>query len=161
MKISIVVAVSQNGIIGDKGKVPWHISEDLRRFREITSGHNVLMGRKTYEAIGKPLSDRTNIVLTRNKKLKIEGCVIFQDFGDALRFAQAKRESELMVIGGEKVYMFALPLTEKIYQTLILRDFEGDAKFPDIEWIKWRQTFIESHEENDPPYQFWNLERRS
>lgn len=163
MKISIIVALSQNGVIGDKGKVPWHISEDLKRFKEITSGeggHHILMGRKTFDAIGKPLPDRTNLVLSKDKRLKIDGCVIFQDFGDAIKFAQAKREKELMVIGGEQIYRLALPHAEKIYETLVLRHYEGDAVFPKLDWIKWRQTFFEMHHEYEPPFEFRNLERK-
>ena len=160
MKISIIVAASENNVIGNNGKIPWHISEDLKRFKEITTGHHILMGRKTYESIGKPLPNRANLVLTKDEKLKIPGAVIFQDFGEALRFARKRKEEELMIIGGEKIYKFALPLAEKIYLTRVLREYEGDAKLPEIENGKWKLVFNESHLDSNPPFEFRTLERK-
>lgn len=160
MKISIIVATAENNVIGLNGKIPWHIPKDLKRFREITTGHHILMGRKTYESIGKPLPERTNIILSKQPFLNIEGAIVFQDFGDAVRFAGDRKEKELFIIGGSRVYEFTLPLAEIIYQTLVLESIIGDVKFPQIDKSKWKETSREEHFGNRPEYVFRNLERR-
>lgn len=96
MKISIIAAVSENGVIGQKGKIPWHISEDLKRFKKITAGHHLIMGRKTYQSIRRPLPGRTNIVVSRNPKLKIKKCIIAHSLKEALRIAQDAGEKEAL-----------------------------------------------------------------
>ena len=162
MKISIVVASDINGVIGKDGDLPWRIPgypKDLIHFRELTTGHHVLMGRKTFESIGHPLADRTNLVLSRNKIFTPEGVIVFENLGDAILFAQEHDENELMVIGGEQIYNLALPLAEKIYMTIIPREFEGDTHFPKLDEGVWRET---GREENSgiAPVIFRTLERR-
>lgn len=160
MKISAIVAVAQNNVIGQKEHIPWHIPEDLKRFKEITSGHHVLMGRKTHESIGKILPDRVNIILSKNSEYKVEGAFIFQELGDAIRFARDHKEKELFIIGGEKLFRFSLPLVEKIYETKVLENYEGDAFFPILKPDAWTITFFEPHKESVPEFEFINLERK-
>jgi dihydrofolate reductase len=149
MKISIIVAVSKNGTIGQKGKIPWHLPEDLKRFKKITIGHHLIMGRKTYESIGHPLPDRTNIVITRDPKLKIKKCIIAHSLKKALWIAQDAGEKEVMVIGGEPIYKLALPLADKIYLTKIKHNFRGDTFFPKINTKKWQEISRQSYPKNE------------
>lgn len=160
MKISIIVATAENNVIGNNGKIPWHSSEDLKHFKELTTGHHILMGKKTLESMGKPLPNRTNIILSRDHNLKIEGATVFQDLGDAIRFAQERKEGELFIIGGQQIYEFSLPIAEKIYQTLVLEKHNGDTYFPELTENKWRETSREEHLDLNPPIIFRNLERR-
>lgn len=160
MRTSIIVAATEDNVIGNKGKIPWHSKEDLKHFRELTTDHHILMGKNTFESIGKPLRNRTNIILSRNRNLKIEGATIFQDLGAAIKFAQERNEQELFIIGGQQVYEFALPIAEKIYQTLVLEKHEGDTFFPNLLDNGWKETSREEHLDLNPPIIFRNLERR-
>ncbi len=145
-KISIVVAVTrQNHAIGNGGKLLVHISDDLKRFKAITKGHPIIMGRKTFESIGRPLPERTNIVVTRNPKFTAEGVVVASSLEEAiekgtvaaLRQAQGDdKHMEVFVIGGGEIYKQALPYTDKLYLTIVESDAEGDVFFPD-----WRKDF--------------------
>lgn len=129
MTLSIIVAMAKNRVIGNKGKIPWHLSEDLKRFKQITMGHPVLMGRKTFESIGKPLPGRTNIVISRNEKFRSPGITVARSLQEAVK---RSGEGEAFVIGGAKIYTLALPIAGKIYLTLIEKDFEGDTFFPEV-----------------------------
>ena len=160
MKISIVVATTADGVIGNNNKLPWNIPEDLKHFKNITTEHCILMGRNTYESIGKPLPDRTSIVLSRNSEFKPEGVNVFTNLEDALKFAESRGENELMVIGGEEIYKQLLPKTTTIYQTLILGKFEGNIRFPEIDTETWQETSKEERFDLNPPIIFRNLERR-
>lgn len=160
MIISIIVATSENNVIGNNEKIPWHCKEDLKHFKQLTLGHHILMGRKTFESIGKTLPDRTNLIISNNKTLKIEGTVIFQDFNDAVKFARNRGEEELFIIGGQSVYEIALPQAEKIYQTLVLQSYEGDTLFPKLLVNDWKETENEKHLDLNPPITFRTLERR-
>lgn len=160
MKISIIVAMDKNNVIGNMGKIPWHSKEDLQHFKELTSGHHILMGKKTYDSIGKPLPNRTNMILSRNGDLKIKGTTIFQGLGDAIRFAHNRNEQELFIIGGQQIYEFTLPITEKIYETLVLEKHEGDAFFPNISKDKWKEISRNECMGLNPPIIFRDLERR-
>jgi len=137
-KISIIVAMSLNRVIGYKNKIPWNIPEDLKRFAEITNNHTVIMGRKTYESIieklGFPLKNRKNVVLTRNKDYKASGCLVVDNFDDALKLSDGE---EVFIIGGSEIYKLALPYAHKIYLTQIEENFEGDAFFPKFDKQKW------------------------
>lgn len=159
MKISIVVAVSLNNVIGNEGKIPWNIPEDLKHFREITSHHHVLMGRKTYESIGHPLPKRTNLILTTDPDYKIEGCYVFNDPEEAINFARENGEEDLMVIGGEQIYRLALPVTEVIHMTRVLQEFKGDAFFPQLRDKEWRQLEHELHDKNNISFEYRTIER--
>ena len=145
MKISIVVAVAEKNVIGAKNKLPWYLSADLRRFKELTSGHHIIMGRKTYESIGKPLPNRTNIVITRNKNYKAEGCIVAHSLEEALKAAKENKETEAFIIGGAEIFKEALPIADKIYLTKIHKNFEGDTFFPTIDNNHW----IEISKEDD------------
>lgn len=159
MKISIIVAVSKNNVIGNNGKIPWHISKDLKRFKEITTNHHILMGRKTFESIGKVLPERTNLILTSDKKYKVKGAFVFDNPKDALDFAKKNKEKELMIIGGEKVYEYFLPHAEKIYLTKILKNYKGDAFFPKINPKEWKIVSIEKHHQEEIPFEFVTLSK--
>lgn len=160
MKISIVVAVSKNNVIGKEGKIPWRIPEELALFKRITSGHHILMGRKTYESIGKPLAERTNIVLTRDKSFQAEGCFIAYDLDEAIEFARQRGEEELMVIGGEEVYRQALPLADKIYISRIQKEVEGDSRFPELEENEWVEISRDLYSNGEISFQRRTLERK-
>lgn len=159
MKISIIVASSINNVIGHQGTIPWYIPADLRRFKEITNGHHVLMGRKTYESIGRPLPNRINEIVTKDNKYHPEGIFVFTNIQDAVEFAKTNKETELFVIGGQNVYEATLNIANRIYQTLILTEYKGDIHFPQIDSNIWKETFREEHLNETPPYVFRNLER--
>lgn len=159
MKISIIVAVSKNNIIGSKGKLLWHISKDLINFKKITSGHHILMGQKTYESIGKPLPNRTNIILSDEINYKAKGCHVFNKLENALEFAKINKEKELMIIGGGMIYKLLLPITSKIYLTKVHKKYEGDVKFPKLNIKNWKEISTEKHLDENPPFEFKILER--
>lgn len=157
MKISIIVAVSQNGVIGKNNAIPWYLPEDLKHFKKITTGHHILMGRKTYESIGKALPERTSLVITSNRDFEAPGCFTFPDINSAIEFAKKRNETELFVIGGAQIYKLAMPLAEKIYLTKIYKEVDGDIMFPKIDEGEWKEISNEKHLENDPPYEFIEL----
>ncbi len=135
-KISIVVAVtSKNAAIGNGGKLLVHISDDLKRFKAITKGHPIIMGRKTFESIGRPLPERTNIIITRNPNFKAEGCIVVSSLEEAIKKA-GELDSEIFIGGGGEIYKEALPFVDKLYLTIVESDAKGDVFFPD-----WRKDF--------------------
>ena len=157
--LSIIVAIAQNGTIGDKNALLWNIKEDMRRFRLTTSGHPVIMGRKTYESIGRPLPNRTNIVITR-QDIHIEGCEVVHSLAEAI--ALFPQEEEIFIIGGAQIYAEALPLADRLYLTLVHRDYEGDTSFPTIDYEAWHELHREYHERGEVyeyPFTFLNLAR--
>jgi dihydrofolate reductase len=160
MKISIIAAVSQNNVIGDGKGLLWHIPGDLPRFKQITMGHHILMGRKTFESIGKVLPGRTSLILCFDKGYKVPGAYVFDDPEHAVKFAKDHREKELMIIGGGMIYKYFLPLADKIYLTKVLKDYEGSVTFPEIKMEEWNEKIIEKHPETDPPYGLSILERK-
>ena len=131
--ISLIVACSRNRVIGIKNKLPWHLPSDLKRFKEFTTGNTIIMGRKTYDSIGKALPNRKNIVISRNSNLKINDAEVVASIEDALKFS----ENKVFVIGGEQIYLYAMPFANKILMTLINDDIEGDAFFPVIDESQW------------------------
>jgi dihydrofolate reductase len=143
MKISIIVAAATNGVIGRDGRLPWHISDDLRRFKKLTTGNPIIMGRRTFESIGKPLPDRRNIVISGQKGLTIEGCEVVASPDEALSLASDA--DEVFVIGGNRVYEHMLPLAERIYMTRIHADMEGDTFFPALDADEWRTVARDDH----------------
>jgi dihydrofolate reductase len=159
-KISLIVAVAQNGIIGTGGTMPWHITEDFAHFKAVTLGHSVVMGRKTYESIGRPLPRRRNIVITRNTELTIEGCEMASSLEGAI--AMCEGEEEVFVIGGGEIYRQAMPLADKLYITHVGIEAEGDTRFPDIDPEVWHEVSREefSHGSAFPhPFSFVDYER--
>lgn len=134
MQISIITAFDQNGVIGLNNTLPWHIPEDFVWFKENTLHKSVIMGHKTYQSIGKPLPNRTNIVLSRSN-ISFPGCLTFTSLETALKHCQ--QEKEVMIIGGSQIYQEALPFCHKLYITRVLSDFPGDTYFPSIDWHQW------------------------
>jgi len=162
MQISIIIAVSNNGIIGRDNQMPWHLSDDLKRFKKLTSSHCIVMGRKTYHSIGKPLPDRTNIVITRNQHSKIEDVVICNTIEQAIEVAKSKNETELFIIGGGEICRQAIPFVNKIYLTKVDVEIEGDASFSfnKDEWNIVSSEFVAKNEKNEYDSEFQILERR-
>jgi len=152
MKISLIVAMASNRVIGDNDQMPWHLSADLKKFRQITTGFPIIMGRKTYEAIGKPLPDRTNIIVSTNNDYQLDGCLVFNDIDSALAHAE-KLAEQVFIIGGATLYEALLPVADMMYVTEIHQDFIGDTYFPSFDINEW--TEIEREDiDNDPSVEF-------
>lgn len=141
--LSLIAAVASNGIIGNQGALPWHLPEDLRFFKAQTLGHTVIMGRRTWEAIGRPLPGRRNIVVTRSPGFAAEGAVVAGSLDAALALCEG--EAAVFIIGGAQVYRDALPRADRIVLTEIHRDYAGDARFPDFDRSRWREARREPH----------------
>jgi dihydrofolate reductase len=137
MKITLVAAIASNNVIGKENSLPWNIPEDLKRFKQMTSGHTILMGRKTFDSIGRPLPNRQNIVMTKDENFEQEGIKVINDFDEALELIKESNE-DVFIIGGSKIYELFEPVANSLAITRILKDFEGDAFFPDINWDLWQ-----------------------
>lgn len=135
--ISVIVAVAENGVIGDKNSLLWHISEDLRNFKRVTSGHPVIMGRKTFESLGRPLPNRKNVVITR-QDIAIEGCEVTHSLEEAIEMFPT--EEEVFVIGGAQIYREAMPLADRFYLTRVHHTYQGDTSFPEWNESDWLLT---------------------
>ena len=135
MAIKLICAISKNNVIGNENKLPWSISEDLKRFKELTSNNWIVMGRKTFDSIGKHLPNRINIVMTRDSNFMHEGIEVVSNMDDALNFV--KKSEEVFVIGGSAIYKIFEPIASSLAITHILKDFKGDAFFPEINWSLW------------------------
>ena len=161
MKISLIVAMANNRVIGLDNKMPWHLSADLKKFKSITMGSPILMGRKTYESIGRPLPGRTNMIISRNLDYQQEGCLVFNDLNTALKKA-SECTQEVFIIGGSDLYKAILPMVDVIYLTLINKDFQGDTFFPEIDFNEWSEVTREDIKD-DPSvcfnYSFLKLEK--
>ena len=152
--ISIVAAVAKNLVIGKDGAIPWKLPNDVSFFVKITTGCPVVMGRKTFESIGKPLKNRTNIILTRDESYKQEGCLVYSDIK---KVVEDFGDKNLMVIGGQEIYRQFLPYTDKLYITYIDKEFEGDTFFPEFrngDWIKESEEKGIKDENNPYDYYF-------
>lgn len=159
MKLSLIVAAAENGVIGRDNKLPWHLPEDLKYFKRVTMGKPIVMGRKTFESIGRPLPGRTNIVITRNPDWQAEGVRALPTVEAALELAEEialiDGAEELMVIGGAEIYRAALPLADRLYLTEVHAQVSGDALLPDIDWSCWRELGRERHAASDSnPYDY-------
>jgi len=160
MKISIVVAMAANRVIGRDNQLPWHLPADLKHFRETTMGKPILMGRKTWESIGRPLPGRTSIVITRDEDYEAPGCIVVHSIEAALQ--AAGEQDEVMVIGGAEFYHQVLAHADTIYLTLVHRDFEGDTRFPRLDEAEWEETGrvdCEADESNPYAWSFIRLDR--
>lgn len=156
---TIIAALAQNGVIGIEGRLPWQVRDDLKRFRALTIGKTVLMGRKTWDSLGRPLSDRDNWVLTRDPQFRPEGARVFSSLAEALA---AECASELLIIGGAELYRQALPRADRMELTEIHADVNGDARFPEFDRLDWRELAREPHpadDRNEYPYSFVSYER--
>ncbi len=136
-KISIIVAMNNKRVIGLNNALPWHISEDLKHFKKLTLNHSVVMGRKTFESIGKPLKQRKNIVISRNESLNFEGVMIVNSIDKAISIAND--ESEIFIIGGEQIYSISLSIVTHMYITEVNNNNEGDAFFPNFKKNQWSE----------------------
>lgn len=162
MRISIIAAMAKNRVIGKKNTIPWRLCSDLKRFKNLTMGYPVIMGRKTFESIGKPLLGRLNIIITHRKDYKAEGCVVVHSLEDAFEAAKVTNRDEVFVIGGAEIYEQALPLANKMYLTIVKADIEGDAYFPEFNPRKWAAVYqeeINADEKNQYPHLFVDFER--
>lgn len=139
--ISIIVAVAENGVIGSNNSLLWHISEDLKHFKALTTGHPVVMGRKTFESLGRPLPNRTNVVITR-QAAEFPGCKVVHSLEEAV--ALFPTEEEVFVIGGGQIYEQALPRADRFYLTRVFRAYEGDTLFPAWDQTQWRLVASET-----------------
>jgi len=161
MGISIIAAMANNRVIGNKNQLPWQMPADLAHFKQITMGKPIIMGRKTFESIGRPLPGRQNIILTRQEGFKVEGCNVVHSLESALALAKAD-QTEVMIIGGSQLFETALPLANKLYLTLIDADIVGDTYFPTWnkeDWQESTKTENTPDEKNQFPYTFITLER--
>ena len=155
--ITLVVAVAENGVIGKDGALPWRIPEDLKRFKALTMGRPVIMGRKTWDSLPKkPLPGRRNIVVTRNAAFRAEGATGARSFGDALAIAQTENPDSVMVIGGAEIFAAALPLAQRIELTEVAASPAGDAFMPPLDRKQWREVA----RQDGAGYSFVTLERR-
>lgn len=140
--LSLIVAYAKNNVIGINNTLPWHLPEDLKRFRALTTGHHIIMGRKTYESLGRLLPGRTTVIVTRNKAYKVEGAHIAHSLEAAVDFCQ--NDDEVFLIGGAELYHDGLKLADKLYITEVDLLVEGDAFFPAIDWRVWQETSREA-----------------
>lgn len=162
MILSLVAALDQRGAIGKDGRLPWHLSDDLKHFRRLTDGHHVLMGRKTLASIGGGLPGRTMIVLSRDVEFESEVAFVARSAEEAIEYARIRREEELFVVGGREIYALALPLAQRFYLTRVHTTVEADTYFPDWdegEWTLVQERHFEAGPKNDHSFSIQTLER--
>ncbi len=161
MIVSIVVAIAENNAIGKDNHLLWKLPKDLKHFKDITAGHTVIMGRKTFDSVGKPLPNRRNIVITRDLKLKLAGAEVTNSLDEALKLCDPKEE--VMIVGGAEIYRQALTLTDRIYLTRVHHSYDADTFFPEIKPEIWMETAVERHrpdEKHAVAYTFSTLLRK-
>ena len=158
-RISAIVAMSENRVIGKGNRLPWRLPEDLKRFKELTVGNVVIMGRKTFESIGKPLPQRENVVITRQKEVSYSGVHMAHSLEEALKWAEG-RSKEIFIIGGEEIYRLALPYLDRLYLTLVQAQIEGDAFFPEEFSFKDYVEIKSEERVGEPSFRFLVLDRR-
>jgi dihydrofolate reductase len=159
MRISIIAAIAENGVIGREGKLPWHLSDDLRRFKRLTMGHTIVMGRRTWESIGRPLPGRRMVVVSRqaNYRTDADDVEVATSLDEALGKAATAGDEETFIIGGAELYRESLTRADRMYFTCVLADVAGDTYFPDFDWDDWCLVEAEEHQadaNNDHPYSF-------
>ncbi|MES3007902.1 MAG: type 3 dihydrofolate reductase [Pseudomonadota bacterium] len=167
MKLALIWAMSRNRVIGRNNALPWHLSEDLRYFKRVTLGKPIIMGRKTWESIGRPLPGRTNIVITRDQSFQAAGVRVVHSLDAALSLAEhigvIEGADEVVVIGGAEIYALALPKAQRLYLTEVHAEVDGDARFPEFDLSQWQELAREDFSAEGPnpyPYSFIVLERR-
>jgi dihydrofolate reductase len=163
---SIIVARANNRVIGKDNGLIWHMPHDLKHFKNTTSGHYVLMGRKSFESLGKPLPNRLNVIITRNKEYAAEGALVVHGLKEALQLAAEQKQQEVFILGGGEIYKQALDAgqVDRIYLTEIQDRFEGDTYFPELDMSQWQEVSRESFKadhQNPHDYAFVLLERKS
>lgn len=155
--ISLIAAMSKNRVIGNDNSLIWKLPADMKRFKEITTGKSVIMGRKTYESIGRPLPNRRNIIITRNESYSVDGCEVVSSLEKAIEICN----SDAIIIGGGEIYSQSLPIADRIHLTIIHENFEGDTYFPELgeEWAKVSREDHQPDEKNQHKYSFIDYER--
>ncbi len=167
MKITLIAAVASNGVIGRDGGLPWHLPADLRRFKEVTRGHQVVMGRRTFESLPGPLPKRRNIVVTRQSVYSARGIDIAHSLDEAIAMAESAATSSdetLFILGGAVLYAAALPIADRLVLTMVDAEVSGDTRFPEFDEAEWREVSSEAHaadDENDYAFTVRVLERVS
>ncbi len=155
MMVSIIAAISENGVIGHRGALPWRLASDLRRFRLLTMGHHLVMGRRTWESIGRPLPGRTTVVISRDRDLKLDGATVVTSLDAALDVTS--NDPEVFVIGGGEIYRLALPVAQRLYITRVHVELAGETLFPPVKWDEWELTGSErgaADKQNDFDFTF-------
>ncbi len=153
MSLAIIVAIANNNVIGNDNKLIWHLPADLKYFKIITTGKHIIMGRKTFESIGKPLPNRTSVIITRNKEYKAEGCIVVGSLDSAIQVSGDNG----IIIGGGEIFKDAMHIADKLYVTKVFADFEGDVFFPEIKDSEWQLVSEEKHladDKNNYDYSF-------
>jgi dihydrofolate reductase len=159
MKVALIAAFSQNLVVGINNSLPWHLPEDLKYFKRTTSGKAIIMGRKTYESIGRPLPNRTNIVISRNTDFSAEGVVIVTSIEEAIKHAESVNTingvDEVMIIGGAAIYQASLPMADRLYLTHVHANVDGDAYFPQVDFDQWKEVAREDFNKDESnPYDY-------
>ena len=160
-RISLIVAMAKNRTIGINNNLPWRCPEDLKHFKALTMGHHMIMGRKTFDSIGKTLPGRTTVIVTRNQNLSIDGCVIAHSLQDAID--ASSEDNEIFIVGGAELYAQSLALVDTLYITEIQQDVDGDAHFPEFDPSQWQETSrIAQAQETPQPlaYHFVTYQRK-
>ena len=165
MRISIIVAAAENGIIGRGGTLPWRLSDDLRKFKQLTMGHTIIMGRRTWESIGRALPGRRTVVVSRSAEFRtnVDGVEATTNLDKALEIAEAAGDEEAFIVGGAELYRESLGQADRLYLTRVCANVEGDTSFPDIEQDNWQLVESEDHdasEKNEYAYRFETYDRR-
>ena len=158
--ISLIVAASENNVIGKDGQLPWHLSADLKRFRKLTTGHHIIMGRKTFESIGRLLPERTTVIVTRNPDYFFAGARVATSLRAAIEMASA--DDQPFIVGGAEIYKASIDRVDKIYLTRVHTTIDGDTQFPQLDWTKWKlvsSTRFEADRKNDFDFSFEEYER--
>lgn len=159
--ITIIAAVAENRALGKDNQLIWHLPADLKRFKQVTLGHHIIMGRKTFESLGKPLPNRTTIIITRNKNYKQEGCIVVNSLSEAIK--ASKTDENPYILGGAEIYKQALEIADKLDLTFVHHTFEADAFFPEINntiWEETERTSFNADEKNKYDYSFVSYERK-
>ena len=162
MIISIIVAMDETRGIGVEGRLPWHLPADLKRFKSLTMGHHLIMGRKTFESIGRPLPGRTTIIVTRDQSFQPEGCLVAHSLETALEFARLDLENDVFVIGGAEIFAQAIELADRIYLTQVHSSLPADVYFPEFaaeDWLETDSEYNPADEKNRYPFTFKILAR--
>jgi dihydrofolate reductase len=164
MIISSIVAVAKNNVIGKDNDMPWHLPADLAYFKKTTQGHHIILGRKNFEAIGRPLPKRTNVIVTRNKAFACSNCEVVYSVEEAMDVAKTNKESEAFIIGGGTIYEQSKAYWQRLYLTEIDLEVEGDVYFPELNWSEWNLVFEKKHtkdEKNPYDYTFKVFEKKA
>lgn len=163
MIVSLIAAMDKRRGIGRDNQLPWRLSADLKKFRELTMGHHIVVGRKTFESIGKPLPGRQMIIVTRNRNFNAEGCAICHSLAEAIELARSRGESELFICGGAEIYQHSIALAERLYLTFVDAEIVADTFFPEFNQLDWEEresVFHPADEKNEFPFTFKLLVRQ-